>query len=55
MKTRHPFTASGDADTPSKRITNPLEHSGGLRIELPGGTPYDYKLRTVTYYFKPVK
>ena len=27
----------------------------GVGIELPGGTPYDYKLRTVTYYFKPVK
>jgi len=26
-----------------------------MGIELPGGTPYDYKLRTVTYYFKPVK
>lgn len=20
-----------------------------------GGTPYDYKLRTVTYFFKPVR
>ena len=30
MKTRHPFTASADADTPFRRITNPLEHSGGL-------------------------
>lgn len=30
MKTKHPFTASADADTPFRRITNPLEHSGGL-------------------------
>lgn len=24
-------------------------------FEIPGGMKYDYKLRTVTYYFKPVK
>jgi hypothetical protein len=33
MKTKHPFTASADADTPSKRITNPLVYSGGLSVE----------------------
>ena len=27
----------------------------GLGFEVPGGTKYDYKPRTVTYYFKPVK
>jgi hypothetical protein len=32
-------------------FSDPLD----VGIELPGGTPYDYKLRTVTYYFKPVK
>lgn len=26
-----------------------------IRFELLGGTPYDYKPRTVTYYFKTVK
>ena len=26
-----------------------------LGFELPGGTKYDYKPRTVTFYFKPVK
>ena len=29
MKTRHPFSASEDANNPSKRITNSPEHLGG--------------------------
>lgn len=32
-------------------FSDPLD----VGIELPGGTKYNYKLRTVTYYFKPVK
>ena len=32
-------------------FSDPLD----MGFELPGGTPYDYKPRTVTYYFKPVK
>ena|GEM_PF-6262571 len=40
MKTRHPFTASEDVDTRSKRFTNPLEYSGGLDI--------GYRSRTYT-------
>ena len=41
----------------SQRVCPPVSVSDPLDvgIELPGGTPYDYKLRTVTYYFKPVK
>ena len=39
--------ASGRMDS----FRDPLD----VGIELPGGTPYNYKLRTVTYYFKPVK
>ena len=40
MKTRHPFTVSGDANTPSKRITNPLEHTGGHRELMPSEILY---------------
>ena len=32
--------------------TGPLVYIG---FEISGGTKYDYKPRTVTFYFKPVK